>query len=209
MTQLEAAYRRLLLAYPHDFRRHRGPEVITTLMDAARPEQQRPTGREAANLILSGLLWRFRLPCGTAYRVVAVIAALLFGLFASAAGSQIAWQSTDTMPTTAEAMSVVQLAASSPVDQGPHESAFLDACDKAETNESCESLIPAGADPSVRGVYTGHQLPQNEVNGAVEQARTRLANAGWTIGRIVYSNSPQAMPHSPEQTIFWAARTTS
>jgi hypothetical protein len=58
----------------------------------------------------------------------------------------------------------------------------------------------------VRSVYTGHQLPQSEVNAAVEQARARLANAGWTVSGIVYSNSPQAMPHAPEQTIFWAAK---
>lgn len=52
---LEGQYRRLLRAYPQDYRRERGDEIIGTLMEAAAPDQRRPTVREAAALTLRGL----------------------------------------------------------------------------------------------------------------------------------------------------------
>ncbi|MGN9804358.1 hypothetical protein [Micromonospora sp. L32] len=60
MTQetLEARYRLLLWAYPKRYRRERGAEMIGTLMEAAGPDQRRPTAREAAILILRGLQTR-------------------------------------------------------------------------------------------------------------------------------------------------------
>jgi hypothetical protein len=60
MTQevLEARYRLLLGAYPKRYRRERGAEMIGTLMDAASPDQQRPTVREGAMLVLRGLQTR-------------------------------------------------------------------------------------------------------------------------------------------------------
>ncbi|GAA3749593.1 hypothetical protein GCM10022225_37330 [Plantactinospora mayteni] len=61
MTQevLEARYR-LLLAYPKRYRRERGAEMIGTLMEAAGPDQRRPTVREGAMLVLRGLQTRAR-----------------------------------------------------------------------------------------------------------------------------------------------------
>ncbi|GAA4693381.1 hypothetical protein [Phytohabitans rumicis] len=52
---LEARYRRLLRAYPADYRSERGAEMIGTLMEAAGPDQRRPTAREAVALIVRGL----------------------------------------------------------------------------------------------------------------------------------------------------------
>ncbi|WP_446211995.1 hypothetical protein [Micromonospora sp. IBSANI012] len=62
MTQeaLEARYRLLLWAYPKRYRRERGAEMIGTLMEAAGPDQQRPTAREGAILVLRGLQTRAR-----------------------------------------------------------------------------------------------------------------------------------------------------
>jgi hypothetical protein len=52
---LQRGYRRLLLAYPAEYRRARADEILGTLLDAAAPGQRRPTIREATALGLGGL----------------------------------------------------------------------------------------------------------------------------------------------------------
>ena len=86
---LERSYRRLLWAYPRWYRRERGVELLSTLLDAAAPDQRRPTVREAVDLVLGGLRCRFALPRGPGYRVVGAlfvaIAACTDGLYVLAA----------------------------------------------------------------------------------------------------------------------------
>lgn len=55
---LKAHYQRLLLAYPSEYRRHRGEEMLETLLATAEPEQSRPKAREACSLLLEGLRTR-------------------------------------------------------------------------------------------------------------------------------------------------------
>ncbi|GAA1369093.1 hypothetical protein [Catellatospora chokoriensis] len=206
MTQLEVAYRRLLLCYPRSFRRERGLEVVTTLMDAAEPGRTKPTRTEAVNLILSGLAWRFRLPDGLAYRLAAVVVALFIGLAASAVASEAVWRASPTMPTDATVEAIGRsVTALAPV-QGPFPSASYSGCDKADTNEACESLVPAGADPVLTHTWLAYQVPGAEVNAWVDQARDRFTADGWQLGQTVYSRSDQAIAEYPEQTIFWAAK---
>ncbi|GIF97085.1 hypothetical protein [Catellatospora citrea] len=206
MTQLEVAYRRLLLCYPRSFRRERGLEVVTTLMDAAEPGRTKPTRTEAVNLILSGLTWRFRLPDRLAYRFAAVVVALFIGLAASAVASEAVWRASPTMPTDATVEAIgSSVTALAPV-QGPFPSASYSGCDRADTNEACESLVPAGADPVVTHTWIAYQVPGAEVNAWVDQARDRFTADGWQLGRTVYSRSDQAIAEYPEQTIFWAAK---
>jgi hypothetical protein len=52
---LERWYRRLLRTYPDPYRRDHGDELLTTLLDAARPGQRLPAPREAASLLAGGL----------------------------------------------------------------------------------------------------------------------------------------------------------
>ena len=59
MPELERSYRRLFCAYPGFYRRERGLEILTTLLDAAGPGQVRPPRGEAAYLLLIGLRCRF------------------------------------------------------------------------------------------------------------------------------------------------------
>lgn len=58
--RLRRRYQRLLLAYPPAYRASRGQEILTTLLEAARPGQRFPTAREAAGLLLGGLRARAR-----------------------------------------------------------------------------------------------------------------------------------------------------
>ncbi|MEV0272467.1 hypothetical protein AB0H43_27130 [Hamadaea sp. NPDC050747] len=206
MTRLEVAYRRLLLCYPRSFRREHGPEIVTTLMDAAGPGRTKPTRSEAFDLILSGLRWRFRLPAGLAYRMVAVVVALFVGLTVSAIVSEVIWRASPTRPAAAEVAAIGNSVTASVPVQGPWPSAFFDACDRADTNEACESLVPAGADPVVTHTWLAYRVPGAEVNAWVEQVRARFAADGWRIGRTVYSQTDQAVAKYPEQTIFWAAK---
>jgi hypothetical protein len=59
---LERHYRRLLLAYPRDYRERRSEEMLATLLDDAAAEQRRPTGTAAADLIVGGIRQRLQLP---------------------------------------------------------------------------------------------------------------------------------------------------
>jgi hypothetical protein len=51
MTPLERRYERLLLLYPSGYRRERGPEIMSTLLSASRPDQVWPSPSETFPLI--------------------------------------------------------------------------------------------------------------------------------------------------------------
>jgi hypothetical protein len=56
--RLRRRYARLLVTYPSAYRWAHGDEILGTLLEAARPDQQIPTPREAASLLLGGLRTR-------------------------------------------------------------------------------------------------------------------------------------------------------
>jgi hypothetical protein len=60
-ARLELAYRRLLLAYPADYRNERGDELVSTLLASAPPGRRRPSIAEAFDLLYHGFRTRARL----------------------------------------------------------------------------------------------------------------------------------------------------
>ena len=56
--RLRRRYERLLVTYPSAYRRAHGDEMVSTLLEAARPDQRFPAPREAASLLLGGLRTR-------------------------------------------------------------------------------------------------------------------------------------------------------
>jgi hypothetical protein len=58
--RLRRRYRRLLFTYPTDYRAAHGEEILSTLVEAARPTQRFPSWREATSLLLGGLRLRAR-----------------------------------------------------------------------------------------------------------------------------------------------------
>jgi hypothetical protein len=58
--RLRRRYERLLFTYPPAYRRAYGEEMLSTLLEAARPDQRFPAPREAASLLLGGLRTRAR-----------------------------------------------------------------------------------------------------------------------------------------------------
>jgi hypothetical protein len=55
---LQRRYGRLLLAYPREYRRQRGDELLSTLMELSRPDQRWPAPRQATALLLAGMRLR-------------------------------------------------------------------------------------------------------------------------------------------------------
>ncbi|PWR14169.1 hypothetical protein DKT68_00165, partial [Micromonospora acroterricola] len=60
MTDLERRYLRLLLAYPADYRRSRGAEIVGTYLDLAAPGRRWPSPADAADVVGGGLRQRVR-----------------------------------------------------------------------------------------------------------------------------------------------------
>lgn len=58
--RLRRRYQRLLLTYPTGYRAAHGDEIVSTLLEAARPMQQFPSWRESTSLLLGGLRVRAR-----------------------------------------------------------------------------------------------------------------------------------------------------
>ncbi|MFE9204718.1 hypothetical protein [Micromonospora sp. NPDC007230] len=60
MSDLERRYLRLLRAYPADYRRLRGAEIVGTYLDLAGPDRRWPSLADAADLVRGGLRQRLR-----------------------------------------------------------------------------------------------------------------------------------------------------
>lgn len=58
MNPLEKSYRRLLRAYPAEWREDRGEEMLAVLLECAPDRQTRPTARDALDLVWNGLRTR-------------------------------------------------------------------------------------------------------------------------------------------------------
>jgi hypothetical protein len=58
--QLRRRYQRLLFTYPTDYRAAHGDEILSTLLEVARPTQRWPSWRESTSLLLGGLRLRAR-----------------------------------------------------------------------------------------------------------------------------------------------------
>jgi hypothetical protein len=69
MTPLERRYRRLLLAYPLEYRRDHESEMLGTLLEAASPHQRWPSAREGAALLVGGLRTQARFAAGSPERI--------------------------------------------------------------------------------------------------------------------------------------------
>ncbi|MEU2611941.1 hypothetical protein ABZ570_10210 [Micromonospora sp. NPDC007271] len=100
MSDLERRYLRLLLAYPADYRRLRGAEIVGTYLDLAGPGRRWPSPADAADLVHGGLRQRLR-AAGTADFVPGVqLAAVLAFLTATALAA--VWSVIELRPPASE-----------------------------------------------------------------------------------------------------------
>ena len=91
-TVLERRYRRWLLAYPADYRRERGDELVGTLLDLAGSGRRRPRPLDVLDLVACGLARRVAHAWGPARRSRS--ASVLSLLLAGAAVEYLLWLST-------------------------------------------------------------------------------------------------------------------
>ena len=98
---LEQCYRRLLWAYPSDYRRRHGAEIVTTLVEMAEGGGSRPSLGTTLHLAACGLRQRFRLPARRPFAVAAaVLTAIVLGALGAAGGTWLGCRRPPTCPPT-------------------------------------------------------------------------------------------------------------
>ncbi|HTF07407.1 MAG TPA: hypothetical protein VK659_04460 [Asanoa sp.] len=160
MSALERRYRRLLLAYPRAYRRARGDEMLTTLLDGAPPDRVRPPVGEVWELLRGGLRLRFAPPHGRLYSVVALVAAVAVGYAAlSAVGRQVSDAGRGTMSA---AMSLL-----------PPDPTVMGRADRMFTTFGGPTEVGATYAPGPRGL-----------DDLATDLRARAVADGWEAGPI-------------------------
>jgi hypothetical protein len=183
--RLLRGYRRLLWAYPRWYRRERGPELLTTLLDSAAPGQCRPTSADVRDLIAGGLRTRMRPPRTALARVVAVQVMLYVGVLGAAAG--VLMSGYPGPPATAEAIAAATLAVPQPPRDLPGP---VVACDML-----CADPAPGDDVTAYRRTWdytdyvrVSYRPPVELVSTVVTEARRRLAAAGWQVTALRIQN---------------------
>ena len=82
-ADLERRYRLLLLAFPRRYRAQRGEEMLTTLMEAARPGQRWPSAPDVADVLTHALRIRLGVPARARRGVLAPAAGVGLSLAAT------------------------------------------------------------------------------------------------------------------------------
>jgi hypothetical protein len=98
--------RRLLIAYPRDYRKQRGEEIIDTLAESSASPVS-----EAFALVAGGLRCRLGRPHSRLVVVFSLLTALLVGLLGAALTNRLAWESAGPLPSNDAALRVFALVA--------------------------------------------------------------------------------------------------
>ncbi|HZE37321.1 MAG TPA: hypothetical protein VE172_00765 [Stackebrandtia sp.] len=106
--RLERDFRRLLRAYPAWYRRARGEEMLTTLMDAARG-RDRPTLGERVDIVFGGLRKHLAARSVPA-AVVSVLAAVFVATLGAIGGAVAGWYTATDLPGDAAASHIARQA---------------------------------------------------------------------------------------------------
>ncbi|GAA4445102.1 hypothetical protein GCM10023170_023500 [Phytohabitans houttuyneae] len=169
-SALERAYRRLLLAYPRRYRRERGTEILTTLLDAARPGQRRPAARDALDLVLGGLRRRLAVPRGPLPGLAATLVALLAAVATPAGAGWVSWRTTAATPDLAAAREAVDSAIARPPVRDP-----------LHYDQPFDLAGEGRFDPASARIGYSYAVPPSAIPAEVAAARDRLAAAGWEV----------------------------
>jgi hypothetical protein len=196
-TRLARAYRRLLRAYPRDYRRERGTEMLTTLLDAAEPGQRRPRFGDALNLVVRGLRCRLSVPNHPGYVVVACAAAMAVAGVGAWFGGMAGWHRGTSLPTTGEVVAAATVAVP---DAGRYLPARQRDCDWRCVGNPSDDLVvyrgpyvrddlmpewsadrPHTTNPAANRVYLPLAMAHADMATIAGQAHDRLAAAGWRV----------------------------
>jgi uncharacterized membrane protein YjjB (DUF3815 family) len=99
-STLERRYRLLLYAYPHEYRRSRGDEIVATLLDCARPGQRLPGLAESADLLGHAIRRRCGFAATADFHTAVTMAAPWALAVAAGIAGFVWWQVEPAIPTT-------------------------------------------------------------------------------------------------------------
>jgi len=185
---LRQRYQWLLLAYPRWYRRERGLEILTTLLDAAAAGQRWPAAREAADIIGRGVWCRLR-PPRPVYLVAFVPVSLFAAFTAAAVAIWLALTLFAPVPTDEVAAAVARAA----TGQAPRD---LPGPAASCNDVYCHEQWSPGGDQVVTedrpfydgnhldAVVVGYWIADDDMPGWIDNARRRLAADGWSLGPL-------------------------
>lgn len=176
---LARRYRRLLVAYPAEYRRRRGAEIVDTLLDLAPDGRRRPAVSEAVNLLACGLRARLGRPRSRLVVALSALTAVMAGTFGSVAGFALAWQTAGPLPSNARAHEIVRTAIGGRVS---HPSIRRDDHVFAQHDDQ-----PLAMRKPTAFRFDRYRAGAVELEGvgpsAAGSAQDRLRARGWRIGR--------------------------
>jgi hypothetical protein len=174
------AYAWLLAAYPRDYRREHGAELLEPLL----AESRRPTARETVNLLAHGLRTRLGRPASRAVVAWAVLTTVVAGLFGAALGSWAGWESAGPPPGPEQTRML--LAGVMPGRQfgviGPPSSfTFRVAGQDLSWLEGNDMVFGRGHDQATTLVARAPLTDGDDLDALVRTASARLTATGWTV----------------------------
>jgi hypothetical protein len=208
---LRCRYRRLLWAYPNWYRRERGQEILTTLLDAARPGQHHPSRRDVFDILARAALCRLRPPRGAACWIATVSVALLAAA-AAVAGvpNGVLAAAFASAPSEQQAIAIAQVAMAEPPHNLPGPT--------FRCPDYCNHQWRSGGDHVVVFDDTPHRntgVDHTSVvywtwttpTDVIDAARGRLIAEGWTVDERQYpAGSITSGPQGPPSDGFTAYR---
>ncbi|HEY1486002.1 MAG TPA: hypothetical protein VGF84_07845 [Micromonosporaceae bacterium] len=179
MSTLDIRYRRLMFAYPREYRRHRGAEIAATLAEMAPEGRRWPRGRDAASLLRHGLRARLGRPRSRFIVPITLLAVLIGGFAAAGAGARAGW----TGPTSTGDAQVSTVALE--LQQGRASSFFVGF---AGTTDGVPGLLFANRsdlEPARSVTFWPYQMSDTNPSGSgdpsAEQAKAALIRSGWMV----------------------------
>jgi hypothetical protein len=183
--RLRRGYRLLMWAYPRWYRRERGPELVTTLLDDAAPGQRRPRLAEALDILRGGLLARLRVPRDVVSYMAALVAVLWFGLAGAAVGVRLSPYPGPPAEEQAIAVAMVAVPQVPRNIPGPVIHCDLDCSNR----DSRDDVVAYDNSPDhTDQVVVSYHPPAAQVPEMAETARQRLDAAGWRVSQVFQGN---------------------
>lgn len=207
MSDLERSYRRLLRAYPGFYRRERGLELLTTLLDAAEPERARPPFGEAAHLLWTGFWHRF-VPPTRIGKLVGGFVTIWAAVVLSGAGALAVWgianpEKPDLAAFSDEligrpASDTYELPGDNLLDMAhayPIAGRFQDFADEGW----------AGPRPAPMGQSRVYKQVADRPTDLADIYR-HLTEMGWQTGTLSHGAVDSPADVNPRNGVFWASR---
>ncbi|MEU4163351.1 hypothetical protein [Actinoplanes sp. NPDC026670] len=191
-------HRWLLLAYPRDYRRERGAEILETVRDMA-PARRGP--RLALNLIGHGLRARLGRPASRSVVVWATVCTLACALFGASFATWLAWAGSRPLDHGELAGVVHQLYPGDPagdIGDAGSPAVFVIYGSPLSWDAASDLLLGDGGEYALATVAASFdRLPAGDRARTLDELRQRLAAAGWETRGPVYSNSYDCIPGDP------------